>query len=84
MNEAVENVVCNTRPTAADQSVRERNLVAIVRELARELHPQHAGPDIEPLLPALCERDSAGVARFRRGRATARRAANAHRLADRS
>jgi hypothetical protein len=40
----------------ADQSVHKRNLIAIVGELARELHPQHAKPQAISLSSRL-ERD---------------------------
>ena len=41
----MEMVAGDTAAPGADQNVRERNLIGIVDVLARELHPQHAGPD---------------------------------------
>ena len=52
----MEMAVRDTTAPGADQNVRERNLIAIVGELARELHPQHARPDTISLSSRL-ERD---------------------------
>jgi 1-acyl-sn-glycerol-3-phosphate acyltransferase len=46
----------HTGGSEADQGVQERNLIAIVGELARELHPQHAGREAISLSSRL-ERD---------------------------
>jgi 1-acyl-sn-glycerol-3-phosphate acyltransferase len=52
----VEQIACDTGRSGTDHSVRERNLVAIVGKLARELHPQHVGPGAISLSSRL-ERD---------------------------
>ena len=52
----METAVRDTTAPGADQNVRERRLIAVVGELARELHPQHARPDTISLSSRL-ERD---------------------------
>ena len=52
----MEMVTRDTTASGADQNVRERSLIAIVGELARELHPQHVRPDTISLSSRL-ERD---------------------------
>jgi 1-acyl-sn-glycerol-3-phosphate acyltransferase len=52
----METAVRDTTAPGADQNVRERRLIAVVGELARELHPQHIRPDTISLSSRL-ERD---------------------------
>jgi acyl carrier protein len=52
----MDSVVDNARSSGGSQDVRERNLITIVGELARELHPQHVRPDTISLSSRL-ERD---------------------------
>jgi len=52
----VEPAACDTISPGADPSARECKLIAVVRELARELHPRHVEPDTISLSSRL-ERD---------------------------